>query len=546
MYYEYWGLKRSPFDNVPDPTMYVESHASVENTIAETLFAIEEGNEAVAVIVGDVGLGKTLSLRLVLDSLDQTRYRIAFVTNPDMSFVQLLREIVGQLTGTPCEVKNRVDLLEIFNKLLFETADQGRKTLIIIDEANALSAPNLESLRLLTNMQDDQKNLLTIVLAGQMEFAKRLEHPNRANLFQRIGTYNRLEKIGSAELVRDYVETRIRLAGGSRQVFTDEAYPVIWEYSDYGTPRLINKICKLCLKAGETNRFDMIHGEIVRQIGERFQKLTGPALQKRRPRTRPSPEKAVEKDEPAAMETAAPEEAYTGEPIPSEVLSEVCVPQNHALEESESVAFPWSDALQEPVYDQAAGEVAPAAGEALSQAEAESFAPPEPQTLHDEDAERVAGEEAAPSMETAVPVDEGATPSLEAAVPREPEEPPGFDESELRPENAGWKRPTADTPAHYEARQPDFLDDTDEILEEARIGKFKIRIGIPVQLIRQARQSTRENRLKMAGGLAAQTLQKYPQLTFSTSADPVAVWSEIRNFILTTLEGTGETQQEIQ
>src|SRR5450759_3066901 len=153
MYYEYWGLKRSPFDNVPDPSMYVESHASVENTIAETLFAIEEGNEAVAVIVGDVGLGKTLSLRLVLDSLDQTNYRIAFVTNPDMSFVQLLREIVGQLTGTPCEVKNRVDLLEIFNKLLFETADQGRKTLIMIDEANALSAPNLESLRLLTNMQ---------------------------------------------------------------------------------------------------------------------------------------------------------------------------------------------------------------------------------------------------------------------------------------------------------------------------------------------------------------------------------------------------------
>ena len=62
MYYEYWNLNKPPFDNVPDPTMYVDSHESVENCIAETLFAIEEGNECIAVIVGNVGLGKTLSL----------------------------------------------------------------------------------------------------------------------------------------------------------------------------------------------------------------------------------------------------------------------------------------------------------------------------------------------------------------------------------------------------------------------------------------------------------------------------------------------------
>ena len=69
MYYEYWGLHKAPFDNVPDPSMYVESHSAVENAVAETLFAIEEGNECIAVIVGDVGSGKTLSLRLILDSL---------------------------------------------------------------------------------------------------------------------------------------------------------------------------------------------------------------------------------------------------------------------------------------------------------------------------------------------------------------------------------------------------------------------------------------------------------------------------------------------
>ena len=84
------------------------THTSVENKIAEILFAIEEGNECIAVIVGDVGSGKTLFLRLILDSLQPDRYRIAFITNPSMSFVQLLREIVGQITGNERVSKRKV------------------------------------------------------------------------------------------------------------------------------------------------------------------------------------------------------------------------------------------------------------------------------------------------------------------------------------------------------------------------------------------------------------------------------------------------------
>ena len=286
MYYEYWGLNKPPFDNVPDPSMYVDSHESVENTIAETLFAIEEGNECIAVIVGDVGLGKTLSLRIILDSLNQEKYRVAFVTNPDMSFIQLLREILGQLTGTPCEIRGKVGLLEMFNKVLFETADEGKKVLIFIDEANALAPAHLESLRLLTNMQDDRRNLFTMILAGQLELARRLEDPRRANLFQRVGTYSRIERIKSEELLCTYVETRLRLAGAGGPIFGADAFPAIWEYSEQGVPRLVNKICKLCLKAGETNSFTILGGDLVKQVGERFQKITGSATPKRKPRKR--------------------------------------------------------------------------------------------------------------------------------------------------------------------------------------------------------------------------------------------------------------------
>jgi type II secretory pathway predicted ATPase ExeA len=286
MYYQYWGLQKPAFDNVPDPSMYVDCHASMENAIAETLFAIEEGDECIAVVVGDVGLGKTLSIRMIIDLLKQENFKIALITNPGISFVQILQEIIGQLTDKQCEEKRKVKLLEMFNRLLFATFDEGKKILIFIDEANAISPINLESLRLLTNMQGDKRNLFTLVLAGQIEFAKRLEHPKRANLFQRVGTYSRIDKLGSADVVKKYVETRLMLAGSEKKIFTDDAFDKLWEHSDYGVPRLINKLSKLCLKAGETNNFAVITGEVVDQIGSRFHKLTGPVIQKRRSRKR--------------------------------------------------------------------------------------------------------------------------------------------------------------------------------------------------------------------------------------------------------------------
>lgn len=286
MYYEYWGLNKPAFDNVPDPSMYVDCHTSMENAIAETLFAIEEGDECIAVIVGDVGLGKTMSLRMIIDSLDQEKYKITLITNPGISFVQILQEIIGQLTGNQCIEKRKVNLLEVFNRLLFSTFEEGRKILIFIDEANAITPMNLENLRLLTNMQGDKRNLFTMVLAGQIEFARRLEHPKRANLFQRVGTYSRIDKLKSAEKVRKYVETRLMLAGATRKIFADDAFEKLWEQSNHGVPRLVNKLSKLSLKAGETNNFEYIGGGIIDQIGSRFHKLAGPVIQKRRSRAR--------------------------------------------------------------------------------------------------------------------------------------------------------------------------------------------------------------------------------------------------------------------
>jgi type II secretory pathway predicted ATPase ExeA len=285
-YYTYWGLSKSSFDNVPDPEMYFDLHRSVDNAVSETMFAIEEGNECLAVIVGDVGLGKTMTLRVILDSLEQEKYRVAFVTNPDMTFIQLLKEIIGQLSGEVCIESRREQILEVFNQLLFKTQVEGKKVLIFIDEANAMKPSTLESLRLLTNMQGDDENLFTIILAGQLELARRLEHPKRANLFQRIGVYCHLNKIDSQNLMQDYIEHRLERAGTSRRIFTEEAYDAIWEYSENGVPRLINKITKLALKAGQTQGVETINAGVIRQIGSRFDRVSKAALPERRERVR--------------------------------------------------------------------------------------------------------------------------------------------------------------------------------------------------------------------------------------------------------------------
>lgn len=305
MYYEYWGMGKHPFNNVPDPEMYFEMHSSVENTIAEVLFAIEEGDECLAVIVGDVGVGKTMALRIILTSLDLEAYRIAFITNPDLTFPQLLREIVGQLNGVPCKIHRREALLDEFNKLLFEAADAGKRTLIFIDEANALRPVNLQSLRLLTNMQEDDRNLFTIILAGQTELAKRLEHPRARNLFQRIGVYCRIEKLESRALMRDYVEHRMELVGCTRPVFTQGAYDELWTYSEQGIPRLINKLCKLALKAGQTNGLERIGPEVIRTVGERFKRIT-----EKRPRRTRSRKVQAPQEEGADVSDEHPDVAF--------------------------------------------------------------------------------------------------------------------------------------------------------------------------------------------------------------------------------------------
>jgi len=537
MYCDYWNLTKPPFDNVPDASMYVDCHESMENVISETLFAIKEGNECLTVIVGEVGLGKTLSLRVIIDSLEPEKYKVALITNPALSFVQLLREIIGQITGKQCEVKNKVDLLEIFNRLLFETADQGRKIVIVIDEANVLSPSNLDDLRLLTNMQDDERNLFTLLLVGQMEFAKTLEHPKRANLFQRIGTYGHLEKLPSPEAVRTYIESRLRIAGTDRKIFDDDAIPVIWEFSEHGVPRLINKICKLCIKAGETNEFQTISGDVAQQIADRFQKLSKTSAQKRKapaaeaqpaaeaPRKQ-EPERIPKPSRPAFPEKETPAVSAPVRPAPPRM--EEPAPMRPRMAPPEQ---PPARPTAPPVIDEAPP-VRPRP--VMPEQPPVSPAPPrmeEPAPMRP----RIAAPEEMPAY-TAPVRQEEPIPVRPQAVPVPPKPsasvvpPPVSAPGNVAPPQGVRAADTAQQ--SYEEQPMPMEAVEEEDFEEVTIGQQSIKLAIPSHVIRQAQSSNKENKNKLAGYWSAQILKGNPQLTHSSFADPVSLWFEVKNVIL--------------
>jgi general secretion pathway protein A len=487
MYYEYWGLHKPPFDNVPDPSMYVDCHPSMENALAEALFAIEEGNECLAVVIGDVGLGKTLTLRMIIDSLDQEKYKIALVTNPSISFTQLMQEMIGQLSGEQCLEKRKAQLLEIFNKTIFETSDAGKKVVLLIDEANAMPPASLENLRLLTNMQDDSRNLFTIVLAGQVELARKLEHPKRQNLYQRIGTYSRIERIQTEELVKAYVEKRIALAGGRRALFSDDAFPFIWEFSGHGVPRLTNKICKLSLKAGETNHFEQVSGELVYQVGQRFQGLSAPVATKRKTRKSSEESPSVRGEEPFKKPSEQPETAALRQSGP---------PATPAAPSGPAPAVPAEPAVVVQPEPTPSGQTETAPAPALF--------PEAPAAL--------------PSVAVVIssdaPVEEAPSRTWEPAILERKPEPPALPEFPVPSEAAPAVR----------CEQPPQ--------DELEINAVKIQLPLNPDLIAEAQSGSEEFRVKLAGVLAAQTLKKYPELTSSPAVDPVNIWSEIRGHVL--------------
>ncbi|MEO6260031.1 MAG: AAA family ATPase [Thermoanaerobaculia bacterium] len=240
MFETFFGLRSKPFGKTPDPAFLFESDQHRE-ALARLEYAVEEKD--LALLVGDIGSGKTTISRALIDRVADTR-PIILLINPRLTPAQLLRSIASGLGLTPARFRN--DLLDQIHTRLFELFEQKREPVLIIDEAQLIPGKaTFDEIRLLTNFQLDDQNLLSVLLIGQPELETKLDRAPYAPLRQRIGFRYRLGPL-SEEEVASYVAHRIAVAGGTRNPFDDDAVRALHEISG-GIPRLINTLATTAL-----------------------------------------------------------------------------------------------------------------------------------------------------------------------------------------------------------------------------------------------------------------------------------------------------------
>ncbi len=257
MYTPYYGFHEKPFALSPDPRFLYLS-VSHREVLGHLVYGIEQG-EGFMAITGEVGTGKTTLCRTLLRRLG-SETEVAFLFNPTLTPLELLKAINGEF-GLSTFGDSRPELTDVLNNFLVEMRSEGRRVLLIIDEAQNLSTETLEQLRLLSNLETETSKLLQIVLLGQPELDQKLAAEDLRQLRQRISVRTHLGPMDEGETI-EYVRHRLRVAGAERPIFTDRALRAIHHRSG-GVPRLINLLCDRALLAGYADQKAQIGRELV-------------------------------------------------------------------------------------------------------------------------------------------------------------------------------------------------------------------------------------------------------------------------------------------
>jgi type II secretory pathway predicted ATPase ExeA len=265
MYEEYWGLTAKPFENTPDPRFLYHS-SQHEEGLSRLLYVVREGKGA-GMLTGIFGCGKTLLGRTVLGELDKDIYRTAFITNPYLSYEELLMHIVYNLGDKDLPVRKTEVLisavLERLGEILENNLRDGKKTVIIIDEAHVIRDKNVwEEMRLLLNFQKEDRFLLTLLLLGQPEL-KELIDANK-QFAQRIAVKCNVQSLNEEE-TKKYILHRLSVAGRDKPVFTEASYKLLFKKSG-GIPRRINHICDMALFSGFGNNLSKIDEDTIKDV----------------------------------------------------------------------------------------------------------------------------------------------------------------------------------------------------------------------------------------------------------------------------------------
>lgn len=239
----YFGLTEAPFSIAPDPR-YLYMSQSHQEALATLLFGLGGGGGFV-LLTGDVGAGKTTICRCLLEQIPDT-CDVAYIFNPKLTVVELLSTICDEFgIAYPAHSISNKLFIDLINAYLLGAHAKGRHAVLIIDEAQNLSPQVLEQVRLLTNLETNERKLLQIILLGQPELAAMVERPELRQLAQRIIARYHLGPLTRAE-VKSYVTHRLEVSGARRQLFPPSLLGKVYRLSG-GVPRVINTLCERAL-----------------------------------------------------------------------------------------------------------------------------------------------------------------------------------------------------------------------------------------------------------------------------------------------------------
>ncbi|MDX2495289.1 MAG: AAA family ATPase [Desulfuromusa sp.] len=243
MYKDYFGLKEEPFSIAPDPQFLYMSDRHRE-ALAHLIYGMK-ADSGFVLLTGEVGTGKTTVCRCLLGQIPENS-EIAFILNPKLSVVELLATICDEFgISYPKESSSIKVYNDLINIYLLNAHSQGKKTVLIIDEAQNLSVDVLEQIRLLTNLETDKRKLLQVIMLGQPELNRMLDRSELRQLAQRVTARYHLEPLSRNE-IESYLTYRLAVAGVERPLFPMPTVNKLYRLSG-GVPRVINLLCDRAL-----------------------------------------------------------------------------------------------------------------------------------------------------------------------------------------------------------------------------------------------------------------------------------------------------------
>lgn len=262
MYESYWRLQQKAFENCADPHFYYPSE-SHQAALLKLRYAIENRRGA-ALLAGPSGSGKTLLVTMLRATLGQSFIPFVHLVFPQMDTEQLLSYLADELTEHAAAVQSIPQSIRRIEQFLTANTERGRHAVVAVDEAHLLDGRTLETLRLLLNFELAGRSALTLLLVGQPAILPMLDRAPQ--LAERLGVKSLLRPFSEAE-TSEYVDHRLRMAGGAREVFGSQAKAALYRLT-HGIPRRVNRICDLAMLIGYAEQQTSVSAEQLESVSQ--------------------------------------------------------------------------------------------------------------------------------------------------------------------------------------------------------------------------------------------------------------------------------------